>query len=423
MRFTQTTVQSVKADPNKKQFLTDDTTKGLTLYVGKTGVKVWYYYFRDADGKKASRKLGDADVLSVAQAREMVKKFGGKVAQGESIRKEKPIEKVTLGAFLNDAYFPWVKINRKSGEETAAIIRAAFGKFFAEPIEDMTLMGFESWRTKRLESGSKASTVNRLMTALKAAINWGYYRELLPANPLAKLKPLKESDSEVKVRYLTAEERERLETALVEREAAMRDGRDSGNQWRADRGYEKLPVLKGEFADYLRPIILLSLNTGIRRGNIFSLVWGDIDFGSQSMTLRGEDSKSGKTIRVPINDDAAEILSIWRGQSTHADADDLVFPSPKTGKRLDNLNRSWESILKSAQIENFRWHDMRHDFASQLVMRGVDLNVVRELMGHSDLKMTMRYAHLAPKQKLDAVQALNRRARGSKIIGTIPASA
>jgi integrase len=176
---------------------------------------------------------------------------------------------------------------------------------------------------------------------------------------------------------------------------------------------------RGEFWDYLRPAVLLSLNTGIRRNTLFSLVWGDVDFQAQTLSLRGEISKNGKTARIPLNDDACGILSSWRGHPGNHNDGDLIFPSPKTGERLHNTPRAWGGALRMAGIENFRWHDMRHDFASQLVSRGVDLTVVCELLNHSNLKLTMRYAHLAPKHKLDAVQALNRRSKGDKIIGRI----
>jgi site-specific recombinase XerD len=84
----------------------------------------------------------------------------------------------------------------------------------------------------------------------------------------------------------------------------------------------------------------------------------------------------------------------------------LIFPSPVSGGELNNVKKSWANLLRDARINNFRWHDMRHDFASKLVMKGIDLNTVRELMGHADMKMTMRYAHLAPSSKLRAVEVL-----------------
>lgn len=125
--------------------------------------------------------------------------------------------------------------------------------------------------------------------------------------------------------------------------------------------------------------------------------------------MRGEISKNGKTAHIPLNDEAIDILTTWHSQHAHAGDNNLIFTSPKSGEKLKNARRSWEAVLKDAKIENFRWHDMRHAFASQLVRSGVDLTIVCELLNHSNLKLTMRYAHLAPEAKLRAVQLLNRR--------------
>jgi integrase len=335
----------------------------------------------------------------------MARELATKVAKGESVKKEKPPEKLTLGAYLNDVYFRDARQNLKSADETIRKITADFSQYFDKPIEELTPFMFAKWRTKRLESGAKAATVNRTLSTLRSALNSGVKSGLIESSPLQRMSKLKESDSKSIIRYLSDGERERLESSLEERERRLQR-KDGGNP-------------RGEFWDYLRPAVLVSLNTGIRRNTLFSLVWGDVDFASQTLSLRGEISKNGKTARIPLNDDAFDVLSSWRGQSEKRGDSDLIFPSPKTGDKLHNARRSWEGVLREAGIDNFRWHDMRHDFASQLVMRGVDLTVVCELMNHSNLKLTMRYAHLAPKQKLDAVQALNRRAKGDKIIGRI----
>jgi len=101
-----------------------------------------------------------------------------------------------------------------------------------------------------------------------------------------------------------------------------------------------------------------------------------------------------------LNAISLKVLNDWRQQTS---GNGLVFINSKTGKMFDNVNKAWDGILTAAGIENFRWHDMRHHFASKLVMKGVDLNTVRELLGHSAIKMTLRYAHLAPEHKANAV--------------------
>lgn len=108
-----------------------------------------------------------------------------------------------------------------------------------------------------------------------------------------------------------------------------------------------------------------------------------------------------------MNDEAFDTLEKWCEQNSHQN--NLIFPN-KDGDKFDNVKKAWAGLLKTAGMANFRWHDMRHHFASRLVMSGVDLNTVRELLGHSDIKMTLRYAHLVPEHKAEAVAKLIRTA-------------
>lgn len=122
------------------------------------------------------------------------------------------------------------------------------------------------------------------------------------------------------------------------------------------------------------------------------------------LTIEGAYAKSGKTRHIPLNTEALFVLKSWRQQT---DSPQLVFPS-KDGNRFDTIKKAWAGILKAAKIKDFRWHDLRHHFASRLVMADVDLNTVRELLGHGDMTMTLRYAHLAPEHKANAVEKLVR---------------
>jgi len=132
-----------------------------------------------------------------------------------------------------------------------------------------------------------------------------------------------------------------------------------------------------------------------------------VHFHEEILTVRPIIEKTGKLVHIPMNEALKKALFAWMEQ-TGGKGDDLVFPSPRTGEMMNNCNSAWDKLMQDSDIKNFRWHDMRHDFASQLVMKGIDLNTVRELMGHSDMNMTLRYAHLAPKVKRAAVDMLTR---------------
>jgi integrase len=404
--FTRTYLRSIKAT-GKAFWITDAGFRNLRLYVGASGIKIWYVGYQGTDGRNKSHKLGSADAFTVAEARNMAGVFLTALERGEQPEKRNK-KKLQLGEFIETYYAPWVEANRKAGKETMAILRSQFKFLFEQFIEELKALELENWRTKRQESGTKASTLNRQVTALKAALNWGVEQDIIKSNPLNRLKHLQERDSNKKTRYLSDEERTRLLAALDEREARLRTGRESHNQFLAEREKELLPPLDGSFADYLKPMVLLAMNIGVRRGNLFSLKWGDVDFDTGTIYLPADTTKPGKDLHVYMNQTIIDTLTTWRQQSTDTSPEALVFPSnKKKGALMVSIKRSWAAVLKAAQIENFRFHDLRHDFASQLVMRGVDLNTVRDLLGHTDLKMTLRYAHLAPENKLKAVKLLD----------------
>lgn len=144
---------------------------------------------------------------------------------------------------------------------------------------------------------------------------------------------------------------------------------------------------------------LLVMNTGLRRGEVFELTGKDVDLQGRNLTVRAAYAKASKARHIPLNDEAMSVLRVW------AQGEGLVFPG-KDGQPMTDVKKSWASLMDSAQIEDFRFHDLRHHFASKLVMVGVDINTVRELIGHADIKMTLRYSHLAPEHKAEAVARL-----------------
>ena len=195
-----------------------------------------------------------------------------------------------------------------------------------------------------------------------------------------------------------------LRTALIDRDERIKVERHKANEWRRIRSYGGLPDLRAvPFADHLRPMVLLSMNTGLRRGELFQLTWRCVDFDNAQLAVIGKTAKRLKTRYVPLNKEALGVLRGW--QSQRPDSNSLVFPG-KDGKSFNNTKKAWAGLLQQAQITASRWHDLRHHFASKLVMAAVDLNTVRELLGHSDIKITLRYAHLAPEHKAAAVARL-----------------
>lgn len=387
--------------PTPKQYdIWDSKLIGFILRVNPNGKHV--YRCEYARGKRIT--IGKANVLTPMQARDKALEILADAAKGDDpqlLRKRKKCQ--TLQAFIENEYKPWVETNRKDAERTLERIHGCFVKPFGhKDLFEITPALIDQWRTQKLKIGRSTETLNRDIATFKAALSKAVLWGIVDKHPLANLRLLK-SDASIKVRYLTREEEKNLRLALDKREAELRDARNRGNQWREQRGYDLLPDLTDHFADHLKPMIILSLNTGMRQGELLSLKWSSVDFTTKVLTIEGSLAKSGKTRHIPLNQEAFTVLQHWRKSNNNG----LIFPN-ENGAQFYTVKKGWAKILKIAQIDNFRWHDMRHHFASRLVMAGVDLNTVRELLGHSDLKMTLRYAHLAPEHKAEAVARLNR---------------
>ena len=383
---------------------------GLHVRVSPTGKKV--YRCRYARNKNCT--FGKIDLFTVAEAREKALSILADAVQGKfpmtSGQKKKSGRVTTLKDFLDNEYKPWMLANRKTGKKTLKLIEFYFSNFLNRNLDDIKLLDIERWRTKKLEQGLKPSTVNRELGRLQAALSKAVEWEYLTFHPLKKMKPLS-VDVLGRVRYLTDKEESNLRKALLNRDKQIKSRRMQANTWRRERNYDLLSSLGScKYGDYLTPMVLLTLNTGLRLGEIFNLRWDKVDFVKQIITIVGRKSKTHKTLYVPLNKEATQILRDWRQQSAD---DGLVFPG-KEGKPLTDISKSWKGVLKKAKesekgkgIEDFHWHDLRHHFASKLVMSGADLNSVRELLGHSNLDMTLRYAHLAPEHKAKIVALLD----------------
>ena len=220
--------------------------------------------------------------------------------------------------------------------------------------------------------------VNRYMATLSTTITTAVKEwEWMEDNPLRKVSKLKEPRG--RVRYLSDEERERLLTAC----------RESHN-----------PNL------YLT--VILAMSTGGRQAEIWGLRWKCVDLKNGFITF--EETKNDEPRSVPLTGHALELM-MERSKVPRVDTD-LVFHSRVDRHKHFDFRRPFQMALKASQIEDFRWHDLRHCAASYLVMAGVDMRTVAEILGHKTMQMTQRYTHLSPEHLKDAVAKMNHKIFG-----------
>lgn len=157
---------------------------------------------------------------------------------------------------------------------------------------------------------------------------------------------------------------------------------------------------------HLANFISLSLHTGCRKNELLTLEWSRVDFERAVLQLEAAHTKKGKRRVIPLNDAALDVLRAQHDWvRRHASRSQWVFATSSAG-RLTTIQKGFRSACLRSGIDDFRVHDLRHTFASWLVMAGVSLYIVKDLLGHSSITVTERYAHLAPHMGRSAVQLL-----------------
>jgi integrase len=390
-----TLLSSKLAQPQSKPFeISDNQLSGFVLRVQPSGMRSYYARF----GRNRRVVIGNPETLTPEEARERCKKVLGNIAHGNHpLHGIHGCDGMTLGMFVADAYSTWINASRpRSAANTLEKLHRHFRTWYPEPLTAITVERIESWKARRLGEGRSPSTVLRDLFALSSVLRRAVKAGELSDNPVRRVdKP--RIDRRGQIRFLDEAEESRLRTALELRDQVFKNTRQVNNARRAQSGESLMPALTN-FGDHLTPAVLLTMNTGLRRGELLKLCWSSVDFNRRLLTVEGRNAKSRQTRHVPLNDEAAYVLHRWREQS----GDKGRLFEVATG-----FKTSWAKLLKRAGITRFRWHDLRHHFASRLVQRGVPLNTVRDLLGHSTVQMSLRYAHLAPDQRREAVAKLN----------------
>ena len=325
----------------------------------KRGNVYWFdFQINETRYRKSTGKTKRRDAEDVFHA----ERERAKMAELVGIQKIKAYKLVDLA----EEYLKWAE-RQRSYKDKKRCIRQLIEVFGNHDVEDLNTREMEQWQSRRLKY-NKPSTVNRLLATLKHMVNKGTQWGMASDSVLKQVRNVKLlPENNRRLRFLSIEECQRLI------ECCHKD---------------------------LKPIVVVALNTGMRRGEIFGLKWEQVDLSHGFILL--DVTKNGERREIPIN---TTLEYLFKEMLQRSIASKYVFAG-KTGKPLTDIKTGFHTALRKAGIHDFRFHDLRHTFASQLVMAGIDITSVKELLGHKSLTMTMRYSHLSPGHKRKAVHVL-----------------
>ncbi len=340
----------------------------------------WYVRYRDTDGRRKQRASHQP---THALARQYLRAVEGRITRGlvgiPELAPPQPTVQELITRFLNEYTRPQIKDLDKYRLYARTALRRALprlGKLAAESVQPADVDKLRQTLGRSLAPSSVRLTLDFLNTVY----SWAVKCKLIVNNPLRSLeKPAARGTAAGVTEYLSKAEILTLLSVAEQRASS------------------------GTLADRMRySCVHFALHTGLRRGEIFGLRWSDLDFDTRRLTVARSyrsTPKSGKARHLRLPEEVVPVLFAWSRECPHT-AEGLVFPivtaTPRIGADFDTLELPTLLTAAGCRARVRPWHALRHSFASHYMMAGGNILALQNILGHSDLRMTLVYSHLAP---------------------------
>jgi len=331
---------------------------------------IWYASYTDASGARVRRSTETPDRRE-AEALEAKWKLEARQERLWGTQPSRTFDELMI------AFVTATEGGRSAWTRDAYYLKRLKTFFTGRDLRTLKRSDVRSYIEQRKAEGIANATINREVGLFSSALNYARKEwDWEIPNPAERMR-LSEGDG--RKRFATVEEVRSLIAAAE----------------------------KHKRSPYLADLIRVAVNTGCRRGELLGLRWMQVDLDAATLRLGGKDTKNGKPRNVPLNNLArTAIANRLAYRERHCPESPWVF-CRKSGERNLTIQSSWKAVLEEAGLEDFHFHDLRHTCGSWLVQSGVPLADVKEVLGHSTIRMTERYAHNAPENCRAAVEKLS----------------